>query len=187
MIAFDEATHTYSESGQVIPSVTQILSGEGLVTYFNIDPWYLERGKAIHKACEYFDKGILDWDFVDPQIIGFVSAYMNFRTELEYGYDLSHIEESLYHPIYHYAGTPDRFLPLLDIKGVQGCELQLEAYAELLRANKINPGREAYTLHLKEDGTYKSVPYKFNRTNLGIFLSAVTLYNYKRSLKNGKC
>jgi len=185
MISFDEATHTYTESGQVIPSVTQILSTEGLVSYFNTDPWYMERGTAIHKACEYFDKGTLDWDSLDPAILGFVKAYVLFMVSS--GLLFSHIEEPLYHPIYHYAGTPDRFLPLLDIKGVQGCELQLEAYGELLRANKIHPGREAYTLHLKEDGTYKLASYKFNRTKLGVFLSAVTLYNYKRSLKNGKC
>ena len=185
MVNFDADTHIYTdESGIVLSSVTNILAAEGLATYFNQDPWYMERGRAIHACCEFLDKKVLACESVDPAIAGFLDAYQKFLYDTEYEFE--HIEEPLSHPIYKYAGTPDRFLPLLDIKGAQGNILQLEGYAELLRANKINPGREAYTLHLKEDGTYKLETHKLNRQLLGVFLSAVTIHNYKRGANNGK-
>lgn len=177
-ILLDEEQHIYHVNGQVTKSVTQVLAEEGLTKYWNVDEWYMERGTAVHKAAHLFDLNILDWDSIDPRIEGFLTAYAQYKQDTGMVWEFS--EKRLYHPVYDYCGTPDRFLPLYDIKCGQGFPLQLEGYAELLRANEINPGREGFFLELKENGKYNLKPYKFNRTDRGIWLSAVSLNQYKR-------
>jgi len=50
MLQYDDSTHTYSEFGILIPSVTQVLS--------SYSPWYTQdskdRGHEVHKACEAY-------------------------------------------------------------------------------------------------------------------------------------
>jgi hypothetical protein len=175
------ASHEYTVDGQRFPGVTEILAATGLVRYFNADPWFLERGTAIHSATAMIDNGTLDWGSVDSRITGFLDAYMKFKEETFMTY-WEHIEEPLAHPTYRFCGCPDRWNDeyLLDIKGVQGYAIQIESYAELLRANGFNPGRTGYMLHLKEDGTYKLEAHKFDRRLLGVFLSAVSVFHYRK-------
>lgn len=184
-ILLDE-NHIYTVDGRVTKSVTQILAEEGLTKYWNNDPWYLARGKALHKATHLLDMGTLDWNSIDPNIGGFLTAYANFKADTGWKWEFS--EKKLFHSTYHYCGCPDRFNEdglLTDIKIGEGFDLQLEAYAELLRSNGYLPGLEAYMLNLKEDGTYSLKPYKFNRTERGVFLSAAILNKYKGG-RNGK-
>ena len=179
MIELDEATHTYKVDGVVCPSVTSIMSAMGLVKYFNRDEFYLARGQAVHLATAMMDMNILDEESVDERIEGYVSAYRRFRDETNIDACWKHTEERLHHPTYRYCGTPDRFLPLLDIKTGQGDLIQLEAYGELLRANGYDPGRTGYMLHLKADGTYKLEPHKYDRKLLGVFLAACSVWHYR--------
>jgi hypothetical protein len=176
---FKEKTHTFTVDGQVIPSVTQILKIIGLVQFFNCDGWYLKRGQIIHQCCHMIDQGILDPNSIDPQIEGYIEAYLKFKDEyMPYGWE--HAEEPLYHPTYLYGGIPDRWGPLYDLKSGAGDVLQLEAYAELLRANSYDPGRQGYMLRLKEDGTYKLETHRYDRKLLGVFLSAVSVFHYRK-------
>jgi hypothetical protein len=170
--------HEYFVDGRKVPGFTEIATAMGLVSYYNCDPYYLERGSAVHAATALFDTGKLDWDSVDPRIEGYLEAYIRFRTEASADWD--HTEEPLYHPTYRYCGTPDRFSPLIDIKTGQGYVIQLEAYAELLRANGYDPDRTGYMLHLKENGTYKLETHKYDRKLRGIWLSAVSVFHYRK-------
>ena len=172
------AEHVYRVDGQILPGFSEIAKTMGLVKYFNCDPWFMERGTAIHEACYLHDLHILDWDTVDPRILGFVEAYILFQDET--GIVCGNAETPLSHSTYRYCGKPDRFLPLIDIKGVQGYPIQLEAYAELLRANGYDPGRQGYMLHLKENGTYKLETHRFDRKLLGVFLSATSVFWYRK-------
>lgn len=90
---FNEATHTYSENGVVIQSVTQILSSLG---YSNIEaaerfnPEALERkrqlGKLVHQLAHFYDEGDLDetpyQEF--PVLMNRLAAYKKFRAETGY-------------------------------------------------------------------------------------------------------
>jgi hypothetical protein len=179
MIDFEEATHTYKVNGIIYPSTTQIMSAIGLVRPYTGDPWYGERGTAIHKACELHDAGTLDFDSLDPRIVGFVEAYAKFKRETDMEFE--YIESRFHHPSYRFCGCIDRAVPLVDLKSTSSaCELQLAGYQSLLLANGIAPGREGYFLHLRENGTYKLAPYRFNRRDTNIFLSATSLWWWRK-------
>lgn len=179
MIEFEEATHTYRVDGQILPSVTQVMQTMGLVRPYTGDPWYGERGTAIHKACELHDAGTLDFDSLDPRIVGFVEAYVKFMGES--GMEFEYIESRFHHPSYRFCGCIDRAVPLVDLKSTSSaCELQLVLYSELLRVSGIDPGQTGYFLHLREDGSYRLAPYKYNRRDTGVALSAVTLFHWRK-------
>jgi len=179
MIEFEESTHTYWVDGTVYPSVTQIMSAIGLVRPYTGDPWYGERGTACHVAAVLFDQGILDPESVDPAISGFLDAYARFKRET--GMEWEYTEKRFHHPVYRFCGTIDRALPLVDLKSTNSaCDLQLSFYGELLRANGIDPGRTSYFLHLREDGSYRLAPYKFNRRDTNICLAAASLFHWRK-------
>ncbi len=172
-------SHKYVVDGKSYPGYTEIAKAAGLMRYFGGDDYYLKRGTAVHEATLALDRGELDWDNLSPDVRGFVLAYFRFKEDS--GISWEHAEEPLAHSIYHYAGMPDRFLPLYDIKTTDSAfELQLAAYAELLRVNEYDPGRKGYFLHLKEDGTYKIREYRFNMRDTSTFLCAVSLFHYRK-------
>ena len=179
MVNFTEEGHVYEVQGQRVPSVTQLLTDMGLVKPYLGDSWYGLRGTAVHRATELMDAGTLDPSSVDPAIAGFLDAYAKFRAETNMEWE--HTEKRIYHSVYRFAGCVDRAVPVVDIKsGATACELQLSAYQLLLRDAGIDPGRTGYFLYLKEDGSFRLAPYKFNRRDDGIFLAAVSLWWYRK-------
>lgn len=144
--SFDADTHTYrDDEGGIILSTTKILQLAELTPAFykTLDPWYAEKGHAVHAATEYFDKGTLDLDTVDPEIEGYLDAYRKFRQD--FPVDILGIEVRLYHPRYKYAGTIDR----------------------VIQHDKH------FKLFLKKTGKYKLVEVKNIKSHLTFFLSAL--------------
>lgn len=144
--SFDADTHTYrDDEGVIVLSTTKILQLAELTPAFykTLDPWYAEKGHAVHAATEYFDKGTLDLDTVDPQIVGYLDAYRAFRRDLPL--DILGIEVRLRHPRYGYSGTIDR----------------------------IVEGDKHYKLFLKANGKYKLVEVKRIKDHFTFFLSAL--------------
>lgn len=111
-IELDEVTHRYTLDGKPLDGLTSTIQEAGLIRNAG-DPWYLERGTAIHKATQYFDEGCLDEETVDFQIAGYLESWKRFRKDQNY--NPTHIEWKTYHPILMVGTTIDR-LPLLDIK-----------------------------------------------------------------------
>lgn len=144
--SFDADTHTYrDDEGGIILSTTKILQLAELTPaiYKTLDPWYAEKGHAVHSATEFFDKGTLDLDSVDPQIMGYLDAYRQFRKDLPL--DILGIEVRLWHPRYRYAGTIDR----------------------------IVEGNRHYKLFLKPNGKYRLKEVTNVKTHFNTFLSAL--------------
>lgn len=159
-MTFNEETHTFTCNGEVIPSVTQILKANRMTPdgYDFIDPWYLERGKLIHLATEYFDKGTLNDDSLDPAIIGHVDAY---KTALrDKAWKVTGIEKKLWHPKLKYAGIIDRTIE----------------------------GRICYALHLKPGRKipYKLEEVQDIRGKFNIFLSALNIYQWRNQNLKGE-
>jgi hypothetical protein len=102
----DPETHTYTMDGQVVPSVTKII--RAIVPGIEASDWHLQRGRAIHHGCSLFDKGVLDWKTVDPQIKPRIRAWELFRRDFPSAILMN--ESPLYHEQYRYAGTLDRLL-----------------------------------------------------------------------------
>ena len=61
VLSFDEETHTYSASGRVVPSVTQVIKAAfGDLVWPWANEFALERGSKVHKALHYWILGDLD-------------------------------------------------------------------------------------------------------------------------------
>ena len=177
-----QESHQYIIDGKPCQSsVTRELEKAGLSKYWNKDPWYMERGSAIHTATHLIDLDQLDWDTVDERIKGFLEGYLKFKRES--GIIFEHREVSLYDPIYQFCGTPDAFYPLTDVKTGEENEVQLGGYWQLLRANGYETGREAFSLRLFEDGKYKFNPVKDIKFLSQVFLSCLTINRYKENTK----
>jgi hypothetical protein len=185
-LEFDEEKHLYTLDGRRLVSVTEAL---GLVDdRRKTDPWYLQRGRLVHLACEYYDKNQLDESTVDIQIRPYIDAYVKFRKDTDF--EPIHIEHPLYHPSYFYAGKPDRIGPLYDAHVIidlkSGAkskvdELQGAAYFELCRANNI-PVKKVFDLYLSSEGTYKLEPIENPKRLLPTFLNVLGAYRYKENL-----
>ena len=116
--SFEASSHTYIDNatGEVLPSITQLLEAAGLVdsTWYSEDS--RERGTAVHDLCAQFDLGSLNpamcWSPYKPYLMAHVAAMGILKLEI------LAVEEPLAHPTLRYAGRPDR---ILSIGGVKGC------------------------------------------------------------------
>lgn len=169
--------YTDSDTGRVYPSVTQIIKDAGMMGFLPSDPWYMERGTAVHEATALFDQGRLDYDALDPRIRGYVDAWALFTVDTDFG--PAFIETSFVHTEYGYAGTLDR--NGLDIKTGAYCPwhaLQAAAYARL-------SGEECKiwrTVYLSDDGRYVLRVYSVRElwAAWNVFLAALSIYNWKK-------
>lgn len=185
--SFDPETHIYTLDGVQIPSVTQILSGVGMVDNRYFTEEARVRGTYVHRATEFIDSGSLDWDALDPMLLPYCEAYQAFIEDKRPEILLS--EEPMYHAQHLYAGTLDRIIvmdgitALIDIKtGVpnRATAIQVAAYRELVRVNRDTVLTKCFSLHLRDDGTYRMSFIENLRQNFSIFLAALTVERYKK-------
>ncbi len=111
-LTFEEATHEYRHSGVIVPSVTQILSATGICRLPNISWVTLERarkrGRAVHLASEFLDKGILDWSSLDEEIAACTRAYEQFKKDYGFKVQLSEFQVLIVVGAKKCAGRLDR-------------------------------------------------------------------------------
>ena len=167
MLTFDESSHEYRMHGKVVPSVTQIL---GVLSDFSGVPEHIlesarDRGTATHIACHLDDRGILDKESLSDEIIPRLSAWRKFK--MDYPFEVIQSETPVYHPIYGYAGTPDRGIILadtldevvVDIKTgpiSSPIGMQIAAYKDaMVNNNVISRDAQRWSVHLGADGKYK--------------------------------
>lgn len=177
---FDPETHKYTLDGVVLPSVTQVLHGVGLIDFGHIDQLILDRaaalGTAVHAACAYDDMTDLDEDALDDNIRPHLDAWRKFRGTMKF----DAIEQSLCHPGYGFAGTPDRVNSdlIIDIKTGSivpaWVGLQLAAYSILADL----PTAKRWAVQLKPDGSFKIYEFK-KRTDRSVFLAALSVYQWR--------
>jgi len=186
-LEFDEATHRYTLDGRRLVSVTECLK---LVDdRWKMDPYYLQRGRFIHLACELYDRDELDEDTVDPQILPRLEAWKKFRADT--GFVPDRIEEKFYHPVYLYAFKFDVHGPLngsdvmIDRKSspYRTDVLQGAAYCAGLEAQTPPIScKKAFDIYLKENGTYKLEPIPYLRNNFQTFLAVLTAYRWRENI-----
>jgi hypothetical protein len=136
-LQLEEDGHIYTLNGRAIDGLTSTIAEAGIISNWGSE-WYLTKGTAVHLATELWDKGTLDESTVDPQIVGYLESWKQFRKDQHY--TPSHIEYTIYHPELLVATKIDR-LPLLDIKS-GGPEpwhiLQVAFQRECLRIHKMD-------------------------------------------------
>jgi len=157
MITLTEDHRYVNEVGREYPGVTSVIRTAGLMGWMPDDDWYLDRGHAVHSACELWDKGTLDEDALDPQIRPYLDAWRAYRRDTGYhAENVEEIEQLVCNPVVGYCGKIDR--PGLDIKTGAPTKwhiLQAAAYWHALKTRG-----EWHSVYLRDDGTYKLVIYR---------------------------
>lgn len=173
MLTLDEATHTYTYNGVVVPSVTQVL--KPLTNYDMIPADKMEiarqKGTAVHKMVELHANGDLDVDTLPDWMRPVLAQWEKFVGDT--GFEIIFSEHRVYHPTYGYAGTLDLYGQmrgvgaLIDIKRsffagpVIG--YQLAGYRSALYASeKVGIKAKRYALRLNENGHYRLEPFTDN-------------------------
>jgi hypothetical protein len=183
MLTFDEIEHRYYWQGKPVPGVTSVLSA--LHNFDGVPEEILkpaqDRGTAVHLACEYDDKGILDDASIDERISGYVQAWRQFRSDN--ATEWTHIEHQCFHSVLRYAGTLDRAGTingekwLIDIKtSVQSHPVwgvQTAAYSNAANLTDHKRG----TIQLRSDGTYRFHEWK-SASDWPVFVSLLTVNNF---------
>lgn len=178
---FDPVKHEYtSDAGIKLPSVTHVLGAILGDAIWHADPWYLDRGHAVH-ACAAFVAQGKDFDS-DPSVAGQVSACRKFFADFKP--QVLHVEHRIFHPVYLYAGTAD-MIAIIDGKTcvvdwkasyTQVSEIQVGAYALPL---KIKYGM---VVELKEDGNYKATKMFKTERRAQEFIAVLSVYGVKKRL-----
>jgi hypothetical protein len=197
ILTYNDSKHEYKVNGVIVPSVTQSIKTAGLIDLSFVDKELLEYksdiGNKAHKTTELYDTNNLDETTLHPMLFGYLQAWKKFRAD--YQFKPIHIELAMVHKLYRYAGRIDRIGTIentthiiqADIKtGVKhhSYAIQSAGYVELYNYGK--PKKEQikrrFTVYLNEDGTYKVDEHK-DKTDISIFLAALSITNYMRNHK----
>lgn len=180
-VQFDEATHTYTVDGKVVPSVTQVLKSAGLIDARWFNQGARDRGRIVAIAIELHSKNNLQ--YVPDGYQGYVDAWEKFLAET--GFVPREVEQPRYEQILGYAGTPDTEGDLWELPSVidikTGCDaphypIQTVGYSGFWHRS---PRRARYCLFLKEDGSYKLRTHG-NPRDWDVFLAALKVTHWQR-------
>lgn len=194
VIETEDGGHYYSFEGNRVPGVSEILELNDVLLmnsfYEERKEFAAMRGRDVHMATADLDKGMKTrwWETVS-EIAGYVKGWELFKSD--FNVKITAIETPLYHEIFRYAGTPDRFgqatLPngvfniTPDIKCVSkiGPHVPLQLAGYNLFCDDYED-RIPVAVQLKPDGKYRAYWYDKERAeNHRIFLSALTMALWK--------
>ena len=180
-VDFLEATHTYRDpKGNVVPSVTQLIKGAGLIDYSHIRQDVLQhaawRGKMVHQAISLLNNGEDLWSeyTVPDECVPYVQAYELFRRECDYQQHGAYNEHRMMAEVDGelVAGTLDNLgmiwgneVAIIEAKATAAVHpcwgVQTAGYEALVRATDDAFRRlelKRYALQLKPTGKYRLVP-----------------------------
>jgi len=202
-VTFEPEAHVYTlheapGKTRTLPSVTQILQDNDLGFDFTQLPrldlaWYGDRGTKVHLACDYLDDGVLNWDSLDPRILGYVKSYQLGKQE--YKFDVLESEMLVCDRLHRYAGTLDRIVEFskdaklgeligqIDLKSGQphiSHGYQTAGYNMGLDAAGYSRHIPRFGLYLKEDGSMPGLKAYPDLQDFTVFESAVNLYYARR-------
>ena len=108
-LRFDEAAHQYIDlnTGEILPSTTQLLVRAGEVTEDYYTEEGRERGSQVHRLTLDFDLGAIEIEDVVSAYRGYLLAYAALTEAVQRPTFLS-LEEPIRHRVLNYATTPDR-------------------------------------------------------------------------------
>jgi len=182
-IRFDSDKHEYWLGEVLLPNVTEILRGAGILNdYYHAEHDYgRDLGKAVHKACELEWKETLDQTTLSTPVIPYLQAFKKFLRESKF--KILAMEQIVYNSIYKYAGTTDIVAKnskdldfILDIKTGKKAKWHTIQTAGYSLAMTKEHARAC--LYLADNETYKLEQHA-NLKDKDVFLSALTVFNWK--------
>lgn len=185
-LRFEEAGHKYWHEGHLIPSVTQVIDAVYPPNHHYTES-SRQRGRAVHRGVELFEKGILDWSSVHESILGYMEAYKKAKKQMSIKPNPDELERIVYHPNYRFAGRIDVIdrpnARIIDIKSgahVPEVVLQQAGYKLALEDDEIT---DRLVLYLQADGNYKITVCR-NPEDIRAFINVLGCYNWGKV--NGK-
>jgi hypothetical protein len=190
-LRFDEASHTYTLGGRVLPSVTQVLKVIDPDQYAGIPREVLQRkreiGVSLHRAIELDVDGTLDPESIPTEVAPYFEAWRRWVDAMHGRMRIIASERRAASPSYGYAGTLDLHAQILDdewlidVKSVATLSpltrIQTAAYARLVRDDPANPLRRG-ALQLRPDGRFVLDEHT-SPTDWPTFLAALQLHRWR--------
>ena len=202
---FDEDNHQYSlemEGGLgsplYLPSVSQVIRSAGMYDYPKNEAMTIRMafGTRVHGLTTQFDQNLIDIRSLDhPEEALCLNDYKDFSDAT--GFEPEHIEQKMYHPMYMYAGTPDRIGALVDPNRKESVravidiktgrphpttQLQLAAYLMLAREAGY-PAETAFALYIGKG--WRLLELQDFTQSSRVFLSALSVHRWKELHKIG--
>ena len=194
-IDYHDDTHSYFVDGTLRPSINQV-ADELLGKVTGIDPYYAERGTAVHTVCEMLQRDPtrnLDEMNLDEDIVGFCVAFQNFLDDTKW-VSLA-IEEPVYSPKLQIIGRPDTIgyfsdkpITVLDIKTgshYPRYDFCSAGYAQLASEYYGVEIEERAYLHLRQDEGYE-VRYARRKSDRAAFVGYATARLWKAAFGGKK-
>lgn len=111
MVDYNDAIHEYTLEGIHLPSVSELL--KPILSDFECDPKYAEKGQAVHTLTELWDTGLYLHELADDELMPYMMEYEDFHDQ--HDIEVQEIEMMVFNPTLMYAGRLDR-LWLIDGK-----------------------------------------------------------------------
>jgi hypothetical protein len=200
-LQFDEAAHTYTLGGRVIPSVTQVL--KQVVDFSMVPPDILERkcaiGSALHMAIALDHADDLDYDSLDASVLPYFEAWRKFVADMGRGLVVHAAEMPIASATYQYGVTPDIWgsvngrRAVIELKSTAAIHpsvgLQTAAQEMAITECDAWPGGtgqavDRYALQLQPSGQYRIHHFK-NRGDFAVFIALRSVYGWRASHKLG--
>jgi hypothetical protein len=189
--------HTYWVDNVRIPGVHDVMEHMGICGGWG-SKFHLDRGSAVHKAIELYEKGELDEETVDPiHVAPYLAKYREFKEKS--GWISGWHEKVVYSEILRVAGTPDasgtiqegpyKGHTLIDIKVGQPEDwhgVQLAAYdiiEDFDQTHRDEPGgRGRLGVYLRPPES-TIIRHFEEKNDYKIFMSALNVLNWKLNKK----
>ena len=104
-LRFIEEGHIYLHGGKPIPGLTSIMAAEGYIKNSFYTEAGRERGTDVHRGCEDYDRGNMDWQRLSADQSPYVEAWAKYCDD--YKFKPIRIEEPMHSHVYQFSTTPD--------------------------------------------------------------------------------
>lgn len=187
-VRFNKENHTYEDDLGPLVAVSSVTKSLSAFAFGSIDPDVLRnaanRGTAVHSLCELWDNGELDMDKVDPELMPYLEAWINFVEQTNF--KVIQMEQIVSDRNLRFAGRLDRTGSIgsskyvLDIKTgtvpTPAWGVQIAAYKSCLEGGRLY---NCVALQLKKDGSYRLHAYPDYQGDIACFRALLTLRNWK--------
>lgn len=160
------------------PRVTEIIRAVGLGKDFTgIDPFYRDRGTAVHKCIELYLAGNLDESSIDPNCQPYFDGFLKWWAE----YKTDTFTSELHLENDDYQGTLDLVTGIDDCQQIWDfkCSKSHDRVAEVQGAgykNLLETGEPFRIVQLPGDGSFKVIEYE---SPIALWDATWTLYQWK--------
>jgi hypothetical protein len=185
--------HYYTWDGNRVPGVSEVLSANDVILknafYEERAELAATRGRDVHLACADLDRGRPDWWTDDPELSGYVKAWILFKKDFDV--KITEVETPHFHEVFRYAGEPDRYGQVRMGRGDFNVTIDLKATAAIGPHVPIQLGgynlftddyedRIPVAVQLKPNGKYNAHWYDKERGHFHqVFLSMLTVALWK--------